>query len=545
MGEDEGRQALLALGRELVDWACRNDPPLATDLGVHTYDDRFADLSLDGLANRAAEARAYLDRLNGTDPGVLDAESRVEWKLIWSWLKDSIRETSELRLWERNPCLWVESVLLGCYFLVSRDFAPLEQRAANLASRMEAVPAFLGQARVTLRAPVRPAVELAVDEAGAGRGFFAHLAAATSPQVPHLKARLQGAAEKAERALADFAEFLRRDLLPCSRPEFAIGREAVDRILRERFFLNLGIAEVVRIGSEAFDRIRGELEELAGQIAPGKGWMKILEEMKLEQPPEDGVLEAYRREVEQSRAFVEESRVIPLPGDEQLVVERTPVFERSLVPFAAYLTLPPLDPRPQPGIFWVTCPEPGDPPNRVAELLANHNRFSCRLTALHEGYPGHHLQSVHASRAGTRFRRLFSCSLFQEGWALYCEELMHRLGYLSEPRMKVQMLRDQLWRSARVIIDGRLQLGQMSIEEGARLLAEGVGMGPAEALAEVKRYALEPTQPLSYFIGRLEILRLRDRFGHKAGRLDLFEFHRQLLSRGSIPMALIEEELFA
>ena len=72
-----------------------------------------------------------------------------------------------------------------------------------------------------------------------------------------------------------------------------------------------------------------------------------------------------------------------------------------------------------------------------------------------------------------------------------------------------------------------------------------VMLEPGSAALEVKRYLLSPTQPLSYFVGMLEIQKLRDEAKSRLGaRFDLHDFHAALLGVGALPPALVREELW-
>ncbi|MCK4786101.1 MAG: DUF885 family protein, partial [Desulfobacteraceae bacterium] len=60
----------------------------------------------------------------------------------------------------------------------------------------------------------------------------------------------------------------------------------------------------------------------------------------------------------------------------------------------------------------------------------------------------------------------------------------------------------------------------------------------------VTRYTFTPTQPLSYLIGKKQVLELRKDYQQKVGKnFVLKEFHDKLLSFGSIPIVLIREAL--
>ena len=64
------------------------------------------------------------------------------------------------------------------------------------------------------------------------------------------------------------------------------------------------------------------------------------------------------------------------------------------------------------------------------------------VVALHEAYPGHHLQLVWSNRQETIARRMggFLATLFIEGWAFYCEELLEKMGYIAQPVQRLGRL---------------------------------------------------------------------------------------------------------
>lgn len=81
----------------------------------------------------------------------------------------------------------------------------------------------------------------------------------------------------------------------------------------------------------------------------------------------------------------------------------------------------------------------------------------------------------------------------------------------------------------------------MSFEEAVALLVRS-GMERDGAVAEVRRYCQTPTQPMSYLIGKLQIVEIHDRYKeHRGAAFDLREFHERLLSVGSLTPALAQE----
>jgi len=57
----------------------------------------------------------------------------------------------------------------------------------------------------------------------------------------------------------------------------------------------------------------------------------------------------------------------------------------------------------------------------------------------------------------------------------------------------------------------------------------------------VRRYCLTPTQPMTYAVGKQQILDMRAELGGPS----LKEFHDRLLSSGTIPFTLVRQEMLA
>jgi uncharacterized protein (DUF885 family) len=97
-----------------------------------------------------------------------------------------------------------------------------------------------------------------------------------------------------------------------------------------------------------------------------------------------------------------------------------------------------------------------------------------------------------------------------------------------------------------VVVDVGLHCGGMTPREAVDLLVTRAHLERPNAEAEVRRYCATPTQPMSYLIGRREILALREACRDRAGRhFSLGEFHDALLSYGGIPVGLVRDALLA
>ena len=166
-------------------------------------------------------------------------------------------------------------------------------------------------------------------------------------------------------------------------------------------------------------------------------------------------------------------------------------------------------------------------------------------TVVHEAYPGHHVQLSFSRMHPSIVRKMNETNVFDEGWALYSEELMSELGYYTDEERLIQ-LEWTLVRAARVIIDVGLHTKGMTFEQAVAILTDKVHLERTLALNEVKRYTSDPTQPLAYVVGREKIFALREKWkARDPEHFSLKRFHEDILSHGTIVPALIAEEMFA
>ena len=212
---------------------------------------------------------------------------------------------------------------------------------------------------------------------------------------------------------------------------------------------------------------------------------------------------------------------------------------RPIIPFAAYDSPGPYS-SDRTGWFYVTIPDPRLPAAAQERILRDHCRHELAATALHEGYPGHHLQLVHAQAQGSDTRKNVWTPLTVEGWALYCEDMMGEEGfYRSEEEAFFQRVH-LLWRATRVLLDVGLHTRGMTFEQAVDQFVTELHVDRANAEAEVRRYCAEPAQPLCYAVGRREILELRQDYRAARGaKFTLRDFHDALLRYGGLPVTLI------
>ncbi|AVV82844.1 hypothetical protein SPWS13_1033 [Shewanella putrefaciens] len=166
--------------------------------------------------------------------------------------------------------------------------------------------------------------------------------------------------------------------------------------------------------------------------------------------------------------------------------------------------------------------------------------------SLHEAAPGHHFQiAIKQELTGVpEFQRFSGYTAFEEGWALYAEYLGIEMGLFNDPYQYFGKLSDEMLRAMRLVVDTGLHAKGWSREQAIQYMKDNSPMAESDIVAEVERYMAIPGQALSYKVGQLKILALRDRAQKALGdKFDLKAFHDQILTSGSLPMAVMNKRL--
>lgn len=531
---------------KFIDRFMEEAPVAATQLGDHRFDDRLADYSKGALERQVREIRNLVDELSQFDTTNFDVDARIDYRLMTQIAKSILRDFEKFRSHLRNPNTYSDECMGGVFLLLIKEFAPLEERLEKVLGRLRATPQVLAQGKENIRCEEVPPVwnEVALESSQQGLALFTMLIPALAQQTPKLANDLNSASQSAAKALEDYARFLKETVGPKARGNFAAGKQLFEEMLRENHMLDYSAEELLGIGWRLFEETDRAMNELATRIDRHKTAREVLELAKADHPKADELLDVYRREMARARQFVASRDIVTIPKGESLKIEPTPPFLRGIMPYAAYMMPGPLE-KTQQGIFLVTPVDPNSPKEEQEQKLKGHHYGKLPVTALHEAYPGHHLQLVYANSVGSLPRKLgsFISTLFIEGWAFYCEELMEQLGYIDQPLQRLGRLSDQLWRAARIILDVSLHTKNMTVQEGIDFLVSKCGLEPTNARAEVRRYTSTPTQPMSYLIGKLEILKLIDEYKKRHPKASLKQIHDAVLSCGSLPPRLMRERL--
>ena len=510
----------------------KDNPIIGTYVGIHTEDDRLGDGSRDAVLAELDAEKAHLATVEAIDPAGLSATGRFERDLEIHNLRRAIFDAEVVRTWERRSTA-LDTIGDALFLIFAQDYAPLGERLAAISGRLEGVPDYLDQSRTRAAVPqVRLWQRLEIESAGDLPSFFSEIEAAGAALPDPDRRRLEKSAAKAREALVEYERWLTASL-DTGTDDWALGRERYDELVGLRAFDGLDADAILEIGKEQLARNREARIAAAREIDASVDEPTVVDRIKSDHPATfEEALEAYRDVMLRSRQHLIDHRIVTVPDHERIDVVPTPEYLRNVVPFAAYFSPPKFDPNPK-GIYIVT-PSVGDDPNAMRE----HNRSAISNTSIHEAYPGHHLQLHIANSHPSLTRLLTDAPEFTEGWGMYSEQLMREQGFDDAPNFQVALYTDVIWRACRIILDVRMHRGELTADEATDFLVRNTSFETANARAEVNRYTYTPTYQLSYLLGKVLLLQLRDDEQRRlGGAFDLRAFHDTLLNNGSLPIS--------
>ena len=473
---------------------------------------------------------------------------------------------------------------------------PVSERLMALLSRLQAFPKLLQSGQENLTSPVQIFVDTAQKTCSSFRSFLeedllvlcrALVSAYSSTDLRNnyqpILDEIAFASGVVAKCIEKYEAFIRDELFPKASSSSGIGKEVYESILKYDHFIESS-DELLALGEQHFREVKNELQSLAKQIDPRKTWQEITKcVIRPKHPQASELLSAYMAEIQRAREhMISKGLVSQFPCEEKVLGFNTPKFLVPFTPFGDFLNPSPFagmgcersSSEQQPSIADVrhvghlmlhSVEAMKLPKEEEEELLCAQDYTWISVIAPHETYPGHHMQALLAQRHPRILRKYYESILFYEGWGLYTEELAYETGFfekdqhISEDKdgskeiipasefaklARLTQLRLRLWRAARIILDVKLNTGQLSFEGCQEFLHREVMFNPSVSRGEVYIYVSRPGYASCYVTGFVMLMKLREQMRQKsvmAGeKFSLRHFHDSLLSKGCIPVKLLE-----
>jgi uncharacterized protein (DUF885 family) len=331
-----------------------------------------------------------------------------------------------------------------------------------------------------------------------------------------------------------FADFIAKDYAPHGRTSIGLnslpdGGRRYQQAIREQTTTDMSPAEIRQLGLREIARIKGLLTDLAVKAGykdlPSFRAALNSDPKYIPKSPEQ-IVDDFRRYVDQMQPRLPE--LFGMFPKTPLTVEAAPGSQ------------------PHNPTHYIGSSLDGTRPARVVVATsdyAHRKLISDETQAYHEGIPGHHLQiSIQRKLTGLpEFRLHVINNAYAEGWAVYAEALGKEIGFFQDPASAYGRLNLELMRAVRLVIDPGIHSEGWTREQAVAYFRESGAADEPTIQAEVDRYIAWPAQALSYKIGQLKILDLRNHAKQRLGqRFDIRAFHDEILSGGSLPLDMLE-----
>lgn len=502
------------------------------------------------LARLRAVEDALAPRLDAIDPAALTV--KADWVAYWT-LKESIAASRGMRVCETH--LWGVNHMFGWQtsFASVADEQPVEtavDRAEALA-RWRKLPGYLAQEEANLRAGLaagysapRRVVQRVVGqldsivEAGPENSPFLSFAARAKGDEKFAAAVKSLAADDIAPALARFRDFLRDDYLPAAREPLSMsaqpdGAACYEAMLRQYHTAAIGAEATFARGQATVDANRKAVIDRGGELTGATDFAEILARVKAA----PGNRFASEQEViDWTRALIPVTKEKVKP-----MFKNLPAQEMIVEPYAEHLRgtgqSSSYEPKPAaegPAVYRIATDEWRDQTRGEAEIVA-----------VHEGWPGHHLQIATASSIEGLHpvMRLLGSTAFIEGWARYAEMLAEEAGLYESGYGAISR---RAWPARGMVLDPGLHLYGWTNEQVKAYAIESGRFTDESSETLLDRIAALPGQLTAYDTGGLEIMRLRNEALRRLGpRFDIQEFHARVLENGAVPLAALSAHVEA
>jgi hypothetical protein len=519
-----GPADLTRLAESWLDLRWHLDPVEASGAGLSAHDGRLGSFTDESLRGHLAAARSLHGAIEALD--LDDLEDEIDRTALLNDARVLIHRFHTEGPQRRDPSFWLSHAFEGLYHVLVAADRTVEHRARAAGQRLDAIPGFLDDARATLGATPGVFVETGIEIGRAGLPLLDQVRRALGGEED-----LEAATTSARDAVARFVTELEERAETAPAGGYAVGEDALNYRLSFQHAVRATAVEVLRYGRRLVDEVQAELAATAGRMAPGTPWQDLAERLRDDHPGAGSVVGAYAGAMERGRRFVEERGLVSVPAG-PLEVTETPEYLRPVIPLAAYLPPGPFS-SDRTGRFFVSAAADG-------LGLREHCAHEIPATAIHEGYPGHHLHFLASQSSPRLIRRVLSSPVTVEGWALYCEDLMGEEGFYRTDEERFFQRVALLWRALRIVLDVGLHTGTLSFDEAVRAVRERMGFTAVHAESEVRRACAEPAYQLAYAIGRREIRSMRDAYRRaKGGNGSLQAFHDAVMRYGGLPVSLM------
>jgi len=517
-------------------------PQWAVFQGRHEYDGQLPDWSRAGIEKEVAYLHQARDEAMAFSDDQLSADQLYQREYLVSRLDQDLFWIEKAQWPFRNPEYyfgWMSDSLDPSPY-IALDYASLEQRMRAFTLYLNNVPRAIAQIRENLAMPMpRTWLQLGIDGFGGYAEYFRDDVPAVWAAVEdeELQRAFATANAGAIDAMQEITNWLKSNM-PNATEDYALGPDLFRAMLWDTERVDTPLDELEAIGRADMARNLENLNDACDEFAPGLSIQDCFAKMASNKPKQDSVATA-TEQLAEIREFMIKEDLVSIPGSEEAIVDEAPPYARSNF---AYINIPGPWEKNQPSVYYISPPNPAWPEDVQADYIAG--EADLLFTSVHEVWPGHFLNFLHANRAPFFYGRVFVGYAFAEGWAHYTEEMMIEAGLRDgDPETRIGQISNALLRNARFLSTIGLHTKGWSVEDSKRFFIEEGFQSEGTAIQQAARGTYDPAY-LNYTMGKLMIKRLRDDWtATRGGRTAWREFHDTFLSYGGPPIPLVRQQM--
>src|SRR6266516_75782 len=523
---------------EFLDSYFTAHPDAAVRAGRHEFDGRLPDWSTEGIAGEIKRLHAMKDRAQVFSDTALDEHQRFERDYLIA-VTDGELFWLESAEWPfRCPQFYAEGIDPDVY--VSREYAPLDQRLRAYTTYAKAIPTALQQIRKNLRTPLpKTYVKIGHTTYGGLVSFYEKDVPALFASVKdeQLQKEFRDANAAAIAAMKDIDGWYQSQEATAN-DNFALGAQKFSEMLKATEGVDFPLDKLQEVGRRDLDRNLASLKEACASYLPGKTLNQCVEKAEANKPV-GGPVEMARKQLNDLKSFIAEKKLVTIPGTEEAKVAEAPAYKRWNF---AYINIPGPYEKNLPSTYYIAPPDPSW--TQAEKDAYTPGQASLLFTSVHEVWPGHFLQFLHANRTQSKFGRVFVGYAFAEGWAHYTEEMMWEAGLGNgNAETHIGQLLNALLRNVRFLSAIGMHTGKMTVEDSERMFREEGYQDPGTARQQAARGTFDPAY-LNYTMGKLMIRKLRDDWtASRGGKQAWQSFHDEFLKYGGPPIPLVRKAM--
>lgn len=532
----QSHAAWLGFQNRFVEGFFAHEPAFAAYQGRHEFDGRLPDWSKQGLTEQISFLKSAIKEAQAF-PAPTE-QQRFERDYLISVARGNLFWLKTADQPHTNPAFYMGSLSPSMY--VARPYASPEVRLRAYITYLKAIPMAATQIRANLRAPLPLTF---VDYVKASFGGLAEYyqgegkAAFASVNDDALQSELVRASATAAEAMSGLASWIEAQK-PKAKQDFALGAKRFAQMLRDTEMVDIPLAKLEAIGRADLRRNQLALKAACARYAAGVSVAACVKRAGTDKP-QGGAVPGARAQLDGLRAFIVKHDLVTIPGDQEALVEEAPPFARQNF---AYIDIPGPYEANLPSVYYIAPPDPSWPAAVQASFVPGASELL--FVSVHEVWPGHFLNFLHANRSKHEFGRVFVGYAYAEGWAHYTEEMMWDAGLGDgDPVVHIGQISNALRRDCRFLSAIGMHTGRMSVAQSRKMFVRQCYQDEGNARQQAARGTYDPAY-LNYTLGKLMIRRMREDWtATRGGRTAWKDFHDKFLSYGGPPVPLVRARM--